>query len=154
MRQLNSASMSRMYVFRLVYLDVYFSVANIVLIISLQFEKSRCLHTHLCCLSVLFHLFLSSYKIGFALTSLIWLLFNLLLLDLVVYYDQLDTVGHTAGPLSKELLLEALPQLDQVLFHLLQQITASPRGVHLVLTSDHGMAKVRGQELLDRFISR
>lgn len=72
----------------------------------------------------------------------------------VVYYDQLDTVGHNAGPLSKELLLEALPQVDQVVFHLLQQVTAAPRGVHLILTSDHGMAKVRGQELLDRFISR
>ncbi|TPP58060.1 Translation initiation factor eIF-2B subunit alpha [Fasciola gigantica] len=72
----------------------------------------------------------------------------------VVYYDQLDTVGHTAGPLSNELLLNVLPQLDQVLLDLVQQLRASSRDVHLVLTSDHGMTEVRGKELLDRFVPR
>ncbi|VDP92453.1 unnamed protein product [Echinostoma caproni] len=66
----------------------------------------------------------------------------------------MDRVGHSSGPLSDELLLDVLPQLDQVVDGLVEHLRSLDREVHLVLTSDHGMTDVHGKELLDRYISR
>lgn len=73
----------------------------------------------------------------------------------VVYYDKLDELGHRHGPLSDE-LFSHLYNLDQVLDKHLHQLrsTAKDTPINMILTSDHGMTDVIGEEALDRFILR
>ncbi|CAH8564696.1 unnamed protein product [Schistosoma haematobium] len=68
----------------------------------------------------------------------------------VVYYDELDRIGHRYGPLSNELVHKHLVYLDHVLDHALNIIESIPN-LNLMLTSDHGMATVSHQAYADRY---
>ncbi|CAI2728132.1 unnamed protein product [Schistosoma spindalis] len=68
----------------------------------------------------------------------------------VVYYDELDRIGHRYGPLSNELVHKHLVYLDHVLDHALNIIESIPN-LNLMLTSDHGMATVSHRAYADRY---
>ncbi|CAH8553492.1 unnamed protein product [Schistosoma rodhaini] len=68
----------------------------------------------------------------------------------VVYYDELDRIGHRYGPLSNELVHKHLVYLDHVLDYALNIIESIPN-LNLMLTSDHGMATVSHQAHADRY---
>lgn len=68
----------------------------------------------------------------------------------VVYYDELDRIGHRYGPLSNELVHKHLVYLDHVLDYALNIIESIPN-LNLMLTSDHGMATVSHQAYADRY---
>lgn len=68
----------------------------------------------------------------------------------VVYYDKLDQLGHTHGPLSKESIQEGLLPLDREIASLVDHIQGLETPIRFMLTADHGMAEVEKVEYIDR----
>ncbi|CAH8554016.1 unnamed protein product [Heterobilharzia americana] len=67
----------------------------------------------------------------------------------VVYYDELDRIGHRYGPLSNELVHKHWVYLDHVMDHALNIVESIPN-LNLIVTSDHGMAPVSRKAYVDR----
>ncbi|CAH8850864.1 unnamed protein product [Trichobilharzia szidati] len=69
----------------------------------------------------------------------------------VVYYDELDRIGHRYGPLSDELVNKHWIYLDNVVDHALKIVESVPN-LNLIITSDHGMAPVSRMTYVDRYL--
>jgi len=60
-----------------------------------------------------------------------------------LYFSDVDTAGHLYGPASHN-TYQAVQTVDQAIGQLLAGIKALPFKVNVIITSDHGMAKVDG----------
>nr|CAX74907.1 Ectonucleotide pyrophosphatase/phosphodiesterase family member 6 precursor [Schistosoma japonicum] len=69
----------------------------------------------------------------------------------VVYYDELDRIGHRYGPLSDQLIHKHLVYLDHVVNYMLNIVESIPN-LNILLTSDHGMSTVSHEAHADRYL--
>lgn len=72
----------------------------------------------------------------------------------LLYFDEVDTAGHAAGPNSAE-LNQALANVDADIARMLEGLAALGQPANIVITSDHGMAETRGSRtiVLDNILS-
>ncbi|TKD51260.1 alkaline phosphatase family protein [Sphingomonas baiyangensis] len=67
---------------------------------------------------------------------------------LTLYFDTVDTAGHRFGPQSAE-VDAALAEADRQIGRLLAELAAMGQPVNLIVTSDHGMAPVSAERVID-----
>lgn len=65
----------------------------------------------------------------------------------LLYFDEVDTAGHAAGPDSPE-VAEALKGVDEDIATLLAELAMLGQRANLVITADHGMAETRGSRTI------
>jgi predicted AlkP superfamily pyrophosphatase or phosphodiesterase len=68
---------------------------------------------------------------------------------LTVYFSDVDSAGHSAGPDSQE-VRDAITRVDAAMSQLVAGVRASPQGgrVHFVIVSDHGMAQLSPSRMI------
>ena len=68
---------------------------------------------------------------------------------LTVYFSDVDSAGHSAGPDSQE-VRDAITRVDAAMSQLVSGVRASPQGgrVHFVIVSDHGMAPLSPSRMI------
>lgn len=66
-----------------------------------------------------------------------------------VYFELLDSQGHSYGPLSRQ-VMDVMKNLDQVMSYLVQTLnTSSFSDVNLLVFSDHGQTRVTPQRVIN-----
>lgn len=65
----------------------------------------------------------------------------------LLYFDEVDTAGHAAGPNSPE-LNQALANVDADIARLLDGLAALHQPANIVIIADHGMAETRGSRTI------
>lgn len=68
---------------------------------------------------------------------------------ITLYFSDMDDVGHAYGPSNDEKLKNRLTKLDHELGALLEGIKSFDLPINVILVSDHGMADVRKENLIN-----
>ena len=68
---------------------------------------------------------------------------------IALYFSDMDDVGHAYGPSADEQLREKLTKLDHELGALFEGIESFDLPIHVVIVSDHGMADVSKDKLIN-----
>ncbi|GGF39355.1 alkaline phosphatase family protein [Echinicola rosea] len=68
---------------------------------------------------------------------------------ITLYFSDMDDAGHKYGPDNDQKLRDALLKLDAELGVLFEEIKTSNLNVNIVIVSDHGMANVTQERLID-----
>lgn len=68
---------------------------------------------------------------------------------ITLYFSDMDDVGHAYGPGNDEKLKKSLEKLDRELGALFEGLKSFDLPIHIILVSDHGMADVQKDKLIN-----
>lgn len=68
---------------------------------------------------------------------------------ITLYFSDMDDVGHAYGPDNHEMIGKALQKLDHELGALIEGVESFDLPIHIIFVSDHGMAPVEKQKLIN-----
>lgn len=68
---------------------------------------------------------------------------------IALYFSDLDDIGHAYGPNNDEKLKKGITKLDHELGALFEGVKSFDLPIHIVLVSDHGMADVKKENLIN-----